>query len=74
MTPVATYRLQLRGGVTFDHARARLPAIRALGASHLYLSPIFTAASSSTHGYDIADPTEVEPCLGGREGFEALAR
>jgi (1->4)-alpha-D-glucan 1-alpha-D-glucosylmutase len=70
--PRATYRLQLREGVTFATARERLPALRALGISHLYLSPIFAAGSGSSHGYDITDPTEIEPSLGGREGFEAL--
>jgi len=71
--PRATYRLQLREGMTFAKARERLPAIRALGISHLYLSPIFTAGVGSSHGYDVIDPTEIEPGLGGREGFEALS-
>ncbi|APX22622.1 MULTISPECIES: malto-oligosyltrehalose synthase [Salipiger] len=75
MTPLsATYRLQLRQGVDFDRARALLPYIADLGARQLYLSPIFTAESDSTHGYDVADPSEIDPVLGGREGFERLAR
>lgn len=44
------------------------------GVSHLYLSPIFLAGSGSTHGYDIINPTRIDPVLGGREGFDALAR
>jgi (1->4)-alpha-D-glucan 1-alpha-D-glucosylmutase len=72
--PCATYRLQLREGMTFDRARERLGPLKALGIDHLYLSPIFTAATGSSHGYDVTDPTGIEPCLGGREGFEALAR
>ncbi len=71
--PRATYRLQLREGTTFERAIERLPAIRDLGISHLYLSPIFTATAGSTHGYDVTDPTEVDPTLGGRDGFEALS-
>ncbi|WP_210528379.1 malto-oligosyltrehalose synthase [Rubellimicrobium arenae] len=72
--PRATYRLQLRQGMTFKKAIERLGPIRDLGISHLYLSPIFTAASGSSHGYDVTDPSEIEPCLGGRDGFEALSR
>ncbi|MGR3463487.1 malto-oligosyltrehalose synthase [Limimaricola sp.] len=72
--PRATYRLQLREGVDFDTARRLVPYLVGLGISHLYLSPIFTAASGSTHGYDVTDPSEIDPSLGGREGFEALAR
>ncbi|KAA8605452.1 hydrolase [Salipiger aestuarii] len=70
----ATYRLQLRQGVDFDRAAELLPHIDALGASHLYLSPIFTAAEGSTHGYDVADASQIDPELGGRAGFERLAR
>lgn len=72
--PVATYRLQLRQGMDFDRAAEVLPHIAGLGVSHLYLSPIFTAASGSTHGYDVANPAEIDPALGGREGYARLAR
>ncbi|MFC3630694.1 malto-oligosyltrehalose synthase [Paracoccus angustae] len=72
--PTATYRLQLREGVDFARVRNLLPYLADLGISHLYLSPIFTASTGSTHGYDIIDPTRIDPALGGREGFEALAR
>ena len=70
----ATYRLQLRQGVDFDRAAELLAHVDALGASHLYLSPIFTAAEGSTHGYDVADASQIDPVLGGRAGFERLAR
>lgn len=69
----ATYRLQLRQGVDFDRAAELLAHIDTLGASHLYLSPIFTAPEDSTHGYDVADPSQIDPILGGRAGFERLA-
>ncbi|MEQ5868712.1 malto-oligosyltrehalose synthase [Sagittula sp. NFXS13] len=72
--PVATYRLQLRQGMDFDRAVTVLPHIAGLGVSHLYLSPIFTATTGSTHGYDVANPAEIDPALGGRAGFERLAR
>ncbi len=71
--PRATYRLQLREGVDFDRARRLVPYLAGLGISHLYLSPIFTAASGSTHGYDVTNAAEIDPTLGGRAGFDALA-
>ncbi|WP_207100428.1 malto-oligosyltrehalose synthase [Paracoccus shandongensis] len=71
--PTATYRIQLRDGVDFARVRDLLPYLKGLGISHLYLSPIFMASTGSTHGYDIIDPTRIDPALGGREGFEALA-
>ncbi|HEX2287108.1 MAG TPA: malto-oligosyltrehalose synthase, partial [Mycobacterium sp.] len=45
----------------------------ALGISHLYLSPILTAAEGSTHGYDVIDPTTVSAALGGPEGLARLS-
>ncbi len=71
--PTATYRLQLRGGVTFADIEKHLTYFRDLGISHLYLSPPFTAVRGSTHGYDIVLPTQIEPELGGRAGFSQLA-
>lgn len=71
---VATYRLQLRDGVDLDRARALLPWLGSLGVSHLYLSPPFHAASGSTHGYDVIDPTRIDPVLGGEEAFERLSQ
>jgi (1->4)-alpha-D-glucan 1-alpha-D-glucosylmutase len=69
----ATYRLQLNGGFTLYDARARVPYLAALGVSHLYLSPVLAARAGSTHGYNVADPTQVNPELGGEEAFVALA-
>lgn len=71
--PIATYRIQLREGVDFAEIERRIPYLADLGISHLYLSPIFTATTGSTHGYDAIDPTEIDPALGGREAFESLS-
>lgn len=73
MKPVATYRIQLRNGVTFHSVTEELPRLAALGISHLYLSPIQTAVKGSTHGYDVADPTTIDPELGGSSGFVTLS-
>jgi len=70
--PGATYRLQLRDGMTFEAAAALAPYLARLGVSHLYLSPIFQAASGSTHGYDVTDCNRIDPILGGEAGFARL--
>lgn len=72
--PTSTYRIQFRNGMTFDRAAALVPYIKRLGISHLYASPIFTATSGSTHGYDVTDANEIEPAIGGREGFDRMVR
>jgi (1->4)-alpha-D-glucan 1-alpha-D-glucosylmutase len=69
----ATYRLQLNGAFTLHDARERVPYLHALGVSHLYCSPVLAARAGSTHGYDVADPTQVNPELGGDAAFVALA-
>lgn len=71
--PTSTYRIQFRNGMTFDRAAALVPYLKRLGISHLYASPIFTAAADSTHGYDVADANEIDPTIGGREGFDRLS-
>lgn len=73
MIPSATYRIQFRNGMTFDRVVALIPYFRDLGISHLYASPVFTATADSTHGYDVTDPNEIDPAIGGREGFDRMA-
>jgi (1->4)-alpha-D-glucan 1-alpha-D-glucosylmutase len=70
---ISTYRLQLNAEFTLDDARQRVPYLRALGVSHLYLSPVLAAREGSTHGYDVTDPTQVSAALGGDDAFVALA-
>lgn len=67
--PTATARLQLHKDFSFAHAIEVVPYYAALGISHIYSSPILTARSGSTHGYDIVDPTRVNPQLGGEDGL-----
>jgi (1->4)-alpha-D-glucan 1-alpha-D-glucosylmutase len=69
---VATYRLQLGSHLPFARVCELLPYFRDLGISHVYLSPCLKATAGSTHGYDVVDPAEVNPELGGEAGFEKL--
>lgn len=69
----ATYRLQLGPGFGFAEATAVVPYLRALGVSHLYLSPCLQARHGSTHGYDVTDPRRISEDLGGEAAFRALA-
>ncbi|HWB79793.1 MAG TPA: malto-oligosyltrehalose synthase, partial [Nannocystaceae bacterium] len=72
VVPTATYRLQLRDGVDLDRAAALVPYLARLGIGHVYLSPISTAYPGSTHGYDVVDPTRIDPALGGPQAFARL--
>ncbi|WP_315386108.1 malto-oligosyltrehalose synthase [uncultured Stenotrophomonas sp.] len=74
MTPIrATARLQLHAGFTLADAARQVDYYAALGISHLYLSPIWRAVPGSTHGYDVVDPTMVNPELGGDAALRALS-
>ncbi len=70
--PTATVRLQLRREFTFDDAAGTVDYYARLGISHFYLSPIFTAREGSAHGYDVVDPTRINPELGGEEALLRL--
>ncbi|WP_426260908.1 malto-oligosyltrehalose synthase [Sphingomonas sp. DC1100-1] len=72
MSPRATYRLQFHKGFTFADAEALVPYLDRLGISHIYASPITTAAAGSMHGYDVIDPTTINPELGGEDAFRSL--
>jgi (1->4)-alpha-D-glucan 1-alpha-D-glucosylmutase len=72
MTPRATYRIQFHKDFTFADAEALVPYLADLGISHLYASPITVAAAGSTHGYDVIDPTRINPELGGEDAFRSL--
>ncbi|MDP3382150.1 MAG: alpha-amylase family glycosyl hydrolase [Phenylobacterium sp.] len=72
MTPTATYRLQFHAGFTFADGAGLAGYLRDLGVSHLYASPIAVARAGSTHGYDVVDPTAINPALGGEDGFRKM--
>ncbi|GAA3740821.1 malto-oligosyltrehalose synthase [Salinactinospora qingdaonensis] len=72
-TPTSVYRLQVGPGFTLTDAAATVDYLHRLGVGAAYLSPILTAAPGSTHGYDVVDPTEVSPPLGGEPARRELA-
>ncbi len=73
VVPRATYRLQFHKGYTFDDAAQALPYLHRLGVSHIYCSPVMRARPGSTHGYDIVAHDQINPELGGRDGFDRFA-
>ncbi|MGX1020833.1 (1-_4)-alpha-D-glucan 1-alpha-D-glucosylmutase [Pseudomonas sp. Y3 TE3536] len=68
----ATLRLQFHSDFTLDHAVPLVPYFAQLGISHLYASPILKARAGSRHGYDVVDPTQVNPELGGEAALQRL--
>ncbi len=72
--PRATYRLQFNKDFTFDDAVKILPYLARLGVSHVYCSPILRARPGSMHGYDIVAHDQINPELGGAEGFERFTQ
>ena len=72
--PASTYRLQIRSSFTLFDAAETVPYLKSLGVDWVYLSPILTAERGSDHGYDVTDPSAVDPDRGGPEGLLALSR
>ena len=58
-------------GGTLSGIREKLPYLKELGISAIYLNPIFEAASN--HRYDTGDYTKIDPMLGDEEAFRQLA-
>ncbi|AVE04058.1 malto-oligosyltrehalose synthase [Pseudomonas palleroniana] len=68
----ATQRLQFHKGFTLDDAVPLVPYFARLGISHLYASPLLCARAGSMHGYDVVDPTRINPELGGEPALHRL--
>jgi len=73
MIPRATLRLQFHRDFPFAEATRHVAWFADLGVSHIYASPLAVARPGSTHGYDVIDPTRINPELGGEEGLRAFA-
>lgn len=62
--PLATYRLQFNRSFSFRDATASVDYLSQLGISDTYTSSYLAAVPGSSHGYDVADPTRVNPEIG----------
>jgi (1->4)-alpha-D-glucan 1-alpha-D-glucosylmutase len=71
-TPIATYRIQFHKDFNFKSVSQITEYLSQLGVSTVYASPVFKAAAGSTHGYDVADPNQVNPEVGTSEEFDQL--
>ncbi|NWH04486.1 malto-oligosyltrehalose synthase [Desulfobacter latus] len=70
--PTATYRIQFSKAFDFQAASDIITYLADLGISCIYASPIFKARKGSLHGYDIVDPSRLNPELGSITDFEKL--
>lgn len=70
--PVATYRLQFGPSFGFRDAQPVVAYLATLGISDIYASPILKATEDSAHGYDVTDPSQINPQLGNKADFDAL--
>ena len=70
--PEATYRLQFNSEFRFADATALVDYLAKLGITDIYASPILTSRKGSTHGYDVTDPTQIDPEIGSPHEFEQL--
>jgi (1->4)-alpha-D-glucan 1-alpha-D-glucosylmutase len=71
--PVNTYRIQFGPRFRFEDGAGLVPYLDELGITDLYASPLLRARKGSPHGYDVTDPTTLNPELGNAEEFDALA-
>jgi (1->4)-alpha-D-glucan 1-alpha-D-glucosylmutase len=71
--PTATYRLQFNNTFTFVDAAQIVPYLHALGITDCYASSYLMAVPGSPHGYDIVDPTTLNPDLGTELDFQIFA-
>ncbi len=62
--PLSTYRIQFNRAFTFRDATGIVEYLHRLGISDCYASSYLTAVPGSGHGYDVVDPTRLNPDLG----------
>jgi (1->4)-alpha-D-glucan 1-alpha-D-glucosylmutase len=72
--PISTYRLQFNRDFRFMDALRIVDYLHELGITDVYASPILAARPGSVHGYDVTDPTQLNPELGTPEEFDELCR
>src|SRR5436309_11530883 len=67
--PLSTYRLQMTSRVGFRDAAAIVDYLDALGVTDCYASSYLAAVPGSPHGYDVTDPTRLNPDLGTEDDY-----
>jgi (1->4)-alpha-D-glucan 1-alpha-D-glucosylmutase len=72
--PRATYRLQFNADFNFRSACQIVDFLHQLGISHIYASPILKSRPQSGHGYDVVDPSRIDPELGEKKDLEKLVK
>ncbi len=60
----STYRLGFHRGFRLVEALGLVSYLDQLGISTVYASPLFKARKGSTHGYDVTDPSRLNPEIG----------
>src|SRR5207247_1785707 len=69
--PLSTYRLQFNSRFTFRDARQVVDYLHSLGVTDCYASSYLMAVPGSPHGYDVADPTRLNPEVGSEADYWA---
>lgn len=72
--PLSTYRLQFNQSLTFRDAAALVPYLCDLGITDCYASPYLRAMPGSPHGYDVVDPTMLNPELGSEADYQTFVQ
>ncbi|MFO0698221.1 MAG: malto-oligosyltrehalose synthase [Nitrospira sp.] len=71
---MSTYRVQLNRAFPFRAATAIVPYLKSLGITDCYTSSYLKATPGSAHGYDVVDPTVLNPELGTEEEYREFIR
>ena len=72
--PLSTYRLQFNASFTFLDAARLIPYLDALGITDCYASPYLKAIPGSSHGYDVVDPTVLNPEIGTEADYQVFIK
>ena len=71
--PSSTYRIQLNSQFTFRQALQLVDYLYSMGIDECYLSPFLMAAAGSPHGYDVTNPSRINPEIGTRDDLQQLS-
>lgn len=70
--PASTYRLQFNQSFTFRNGANLIPYLHDLGITDCYTSPYLKAFPGSSHGYDVVDPTSLNPEIGNLDDYHSF--